>query len=121
MAWTSERACRSEINRARLERNSPPHPRNKEGEEAAHAAALIRQKTTRKEETAASTRKMPIEILFSNRTAPPVAQSSLKGAAVNAASVNGSAGGARVKLDLAERGLVVRHVLLQERHQSFGL
>src|SRR6266436_8500172 len=56
-------------------------------------------------------REMPVEILFSDRSAPLAAPTSM----------DGSAGGARIKLDLAERGLVVGHVLLQERHQRLGL
>jgi len=35
--------------------------------------------------------------------------------------MNRSNRSARIKLDLAERRLVVGHVLLQERHQRFGL
>src|ERR1700681_537257 len=56
-------------------------------------------------------RRMPVEILFSDRSALPAAQ----------ALVNRSARGARFKFDLAERGLVVGHVLLQERHERLGL
>jgi len=97
-------------------RNSPPHPRNKEGAEAAHAEASIRRRTARIEATARSTRKMPGEISRSHPTAPCVAQPLLNGA-----SVNRSARRARIKLDLAKRGLVVRDILLHERHQRLGL
>src|SRR6202140_2925213 len=111
MAWIAGSTCRSEINHARPECNNRPHPKNKEDEEADHAEASIRQRTARTEETAAPMRRMPVEILFSDRSALPAAQ----------ALVNGSAWGARFKFDLAERSLVVRHVLLQERHERLGL
>src|SRR5208282_953879 len=56
---------------------------------------------------------MLVEILFSGRSSLPPW--------LVGASVDGSAWRARVKFDLAERSLVVRHVLLQERHERLGL
>jgi hypothetical protein len=53
--------------------------------------------------------------IFQSRTAHPIA------APGSRPSVNGSAGGTRIELDLAEGGFVVDHVLLQQRHESFGL
>src|SRR5208282_2629031 len=68
---------------------------------------------------------LPVEKVFSDRTAPPAAQPSLHrtstSTSMNGASVNGSTWGARIKFDLAERGFVVRHVLLHERHERLGL
>src|SRR4029077_14685737 len=71
----------------------------------------ILQRIERTEETAAPMQRMPVEILFSDRSALPAAQP----------LVNGSAWSAWIKFDLAERGLVVGHVLLQERHERLGL
>src|SRR5208337_1370423 len=101
---------------ARRERSSRLHPRSMEAAEGARAEASIRQRTARREETALPMRNMLVEISFSDWSSPPGAQPLL-----HSPSVNGSAGGAWIKLDLAERDLVVRHVLLQERHKRLGL
>src|SRR5258708_16760625 len=85
--------------------------RNKEGGEAAHEEASIRRRRAQKEETAVPMRRMPVEILPSDRNSP----------LATPPSVDGSTWGSWIQLDLAEGGLVVGHVLLQERHQCFSL
>ena len=69
MVSIAESGCRSEIDRARRERNSLPHPKNKEGAGAAHAKASIQQRIERTEESVVTTPacvpKIVVAILFS--------------------------------------------------------
>jgi len=120
MGSIAESAPRSEINRAPPEHNSRLHPKNKAGAEAAHAAASTPRRRARIAEAAGPMRKMQEEILFFGDAAPAT-EPSMHRIAVQPASVNRSNRSARIKLDLAERRLVVSHVLLQERHERLGL
>ncbi len=122
MAWNAGSASRSEIDRARPEHNSPLHPRNKEGAEAARAKHQSGEEKREHKKLLRPCRGCRWRFCYRIGMPPRRAvYRTLYRTSANGASVNGPIWDAGIKFDLAERSLVIRHVLLQERHERLGL